>query len=536
MTPTPTSLRVVIVKPSKYDAGGFVERFRRGFMPNSTVPHLASMTPREVGGLQCEVATVDEYVQTDIDYLRLFAPRPGERTLVALVGVQSHQLHRALDLGALAVDRGAMAVVGGPHPMTCDTAMLQGSGVAFALAEAEVVWPAILEDARAGELRTVYGRKQRWEQQLDPPVLRPPPKRDLARYAVPMLGVYPARGCPYSCNFCSVIKIAGHRVRSQPVETSLASLRAAKRAGVRFVMFTSDNFNKYPQVWDLLDAMISERIEIPFFAQCDAQIHRQEDLVERMARAGCHQIFVGAESFNPETLRGAHKFHNDPGRYAKIVALCRENGISSHFSNILGFPQDTESGILQHLATLRELSPDVASFYILTPIPGTEQYEDFLRDGRITESNLDRYDGTCVTWRHPNLSNDDLRRLLFRCYGEFYRARDVVSRLVRLFRGRRDFRLSSAVFAVFGLSTMSRFAAARHTHPMAGGIVRVRRDSARDYRELRRRFFGIELAPLPRSLTLSPADEETNRRAKLTADQSALPSSSSALTRESAWR
>jgi radical SAM superfamily enzyme YgiQ (UPF0313 family) len=510
-----TSLRVVIVKPSKYDSHGFVERFLRGFMPNSTIPHLASLTPREIGGVRCEVETVDEYVQTDLGYLRRFEPRPGERTLVALVGVQSHQLHRALDLAAYARSRGAQAVIGGPHPMTCDTTMLQGRGPAFAVSEAEIVWPGILEDALAGELAPVYGRDHRWEQRLDPPVLQPPSRRDLARYAVPMLGVYPARGCPYSCNFCSVIKIAGHRVRSQPLETTLASLRAAKRAGVRFVMFTSDNFNKYPDVWDLLDAMIAERIELPFFAQCDAQIHRQEDLVERMARAGCHQIFVGAESFNTEVLRGAHKFHNDPSRYAKIVALCRENGITSHFSNILGFPPDTEGGILQHLSTLRELAPDVASFYVLTPIPGTEQYDDFLQDGWITEKNLDRYDGTCVTWRHPNLSGDDLRRLLFRCYREFYGASNVASKLLRLLRGRRDFRLVSALFAVFGLSAMSRLAAGKRLHPMAGGIARVRRDSAADYAALRRRVFGIDLAPLPSSLALSKEDDELNRRAKL---------------------
>jgi hypothetical protein len=230
-----------------------------------------------------------------------------------------------------------------------------------------------------------------------------------------------------------------------------------------------------------------------------------------MARAGCHQIFVGAESFNTETLRGAHKFHNDPDKYAKIVALCRENGITSHFSNILGFPPDTERGVLQHLTTLRELAPDVASFYILTPIPGTEQYDDFLRDGWITERNLDRFDGTCVTWSHPNLSNDDLRRLLFRCYREFYRAGDVASKLIRLLRGRRDYRLFGALFAVFGFAAMSRMASARRVHPLAGGIARVRRDSARDYAELRRRFFGFDLAPLPTSLALSNADEELNK-------------------------
>jgi hypothetical protein len=52
-------LRVVILKPSKYGEDGFVERFRRGFMPNGTIPHLASMTPARVGDVPCEVHRID---------------------------------------------------------------------------------------------------------------------------------------------------------------------------------------------------------------------------------------------------------------------------------------------------------------------------------------------------------------------------------------------------------------------------------------------------------------------------------------------
>ncbi|HSB35803.1 MAG TPA: radical SAM protein [Thermoanaerobaculia bacterium] len=507
------ALRVVLVKPSKYGVDGCVERFRRGFMPNSTLPHLKSLTLACGAGEGAEVHAVDEYVETDLDYLRLLARRKGVRTLLALVGVQSHQFHRALDLCAYASRNGVEScVIGGPHPMTCDTAMLQDRGVSFALSEAEVVWPRILEDVRGGGLQPVYGRDQRWERELDPPVLVPPSRRDLSRYVVPMLGVYPARGCPFSCNFCSVIRIAGQRVRSQPVETTLASLRAAKAAGVKLVMFTSDNFNKVPEVRELLTAMIEERLGLPFFAQCDAQVHREEDLVELLSRAGCFQIFVGAESFSREALRGAHKLHNDPEKYSRIVALCRTYGITSHFSNILGFPADTEEGVLSHLAKLRELSPDVASFYLLTPIPGTEQYEEFLSRGLIEEENLDRFDGSEVVWRHPHLSAGRLRSLLVRCYREFYGFADVASKVGGVIRRTRDFRRGQALYAVFGHSALSRLAVRSGTHPMAGGVGRVRLDRAEDYAGLRRAVFGVDRAPLPRALPLSKHDEELNGR------------------------
>jgi len=333
-------LRVVILKPSKYGSHGFVERFRRGFMPNSTVPYLRALTPESLVGVTIETHVVDEYVRTDLEYLKLLQ-RGDTPTLIALVGFQSHQFHRAVDLAAYALENGVRhCVIGGPHPMTCDTSMLHGRGVSFALAEAEMIWLQILRDAIRGELAPVYGADQRWQRQLDAPVLIPPSKRDLRRYFVPMIGVYPARGCPFTCNFCSVIKIAGHRIRSQNIGTTIQTLKAAKGGGVRFVMFTSDNFNKYPEASNLLERMIEERIDLPFFVQCDTQIARQPEFVELLGRARCFQMFIGVESFSRQALLSVHKAQNHPELYGEIVRLCREQQIITHFSNITGFPED----------------------------------------------------------------------------------------------------------------------------------------------------------------------------------------------------
>ncbi len=187
------SLRVVIVKPSKYLADGSVGRFRRGFMPNSTVPYMRSMTPSVAAGTRVEVHTIDEYVHIDRRYMSLLGRPQGGRALLALVGVQSHQFHRALDLAADARRRGCMVVIGGPHVMTCDTSILYGRGVSFAQAEAELIWHEILDDAAGGQLQAVYGRDQRWQQEIEAPVIAPPNRKDLGRYVIPMLGLYPAR-------------------------------------------------------------------------------------------------------------------------------------------------------------------------------------------------------------------------------------------------------------------------------------------------------------------------------------------------------
>ena len=505
-------LRVVIIKPSKYGLSGKVERFRWGFMPNSTVPYIRSMTPKSFDGVPIETYAIDEYVQTDLRYLELLR-NPQKPTILALVGVQSHQFQRSLDLAAFARANGVRhCVIGGPHPMTCDTSMLQNRGISFAIAEAELIWPQILRDAIDGELQPVYGSEQRWAEDLEAPVLIPPSKRDLRRYISPMLGIYPARGCPFTCNFCSVIKIAGRRIRSQSIETTMESLRKAKAAGVRLVMFTSDNFNKYSEAPELLEQMIAEKIQIPFFVQCDTQVGKQEEMVRLLARAGCFEMFVGVESFSRKTLLAARKTQNHPELYAEIVRLCRHYRIKSHFSNILGFPEDTESNVRQHFRLLQEMRPTVASFYILTPIPGTEQYDQFLTAGWISEQNLDRFDGHNPTWKHPNLNAAQLESLLFYCYKAFYSARHTITAAFDVLKPKA---ISTGPPAGFGLALFNRYCADRRRHPMSGGVGQVQRDSVADYMRLRKETFGVDLVPLPRSLVLSQREADLNFHMKL---------------------
>jgi radical SAM superfamily enzyme YgiQ (UPF0313 family) len=500
-------LRVVLVKPSKYGHDGRVERFRRGFMPNSTLYHLASLTPAAVAGRAVRVETVDEYVETGLDYLRLLRADDECDTVLGLVGVQSHQLHRALDLAAYARANGVRHVVlGGPHPMTADTAAIHGRGVSIALAEAELIWDGILADAAAGGLRPTYGEGARFAETLAGTVIVPPTEDRLRHYAVQMLGVYPARGCPYRCTFCSVIKVAGRRIRSDPVATTLATLRAAKAAGVLLVMFTSDNFNKYPEATELLEAMIAERLDLPFFVQCDVQVVRQPRFVELLGRAGCYQMFVGVESFDRAALLAVKKNQNHPERYAELVRLCAEHGIGSHFSNILGFPDETLATIRERIEMLRSLRPDLASFYVLTPFPGTEHYDELMAAGLVTERNLDRFDATCPTWRHPNLTDAELSRLLAEAYRRFYAWPDVAAKSLRwAWRKRRSGNVLLKI-AVAAYSVLSRYAVARGTHPMAGGMGRVVLDEAADYGASRRAAYGFDHAPLPRSLALPDID------------------------------
>jgi radical SAM superfamily enzyme YgiQ (UPF0313 family) len=273
------------------------------------------------------------------------------------------------------------------------------------------------------------------------------------------------------------------------------------------IMFTSDNFNKYADAAELLRRIIEEKIRLPLFVQCDTQVAHQREFVELLGRAGCFMIFVGVESFNRQTLLSAHKAQNRPEAYREIVRLCSANRIASHFANIIGFPSDTAAGIREHVSELKAIRPDSASFYILTPIPGTQQYDEYLRAGWISETNLDRFDCTNPTWQHPALSGTELRSLLFECYRQFYSSRQILHNI------RTNIpmpEVSPGFLTMLGVQLFSRYSAWRRFHPMSGGIGLVQQDHVSRYLELRRERFGCELVPLPDSLELSTSDAAFN--------------------------
>ena len=105
--------------------------------------------------------------------------------------------------------------------------------------------------------------------------------------------------------------------------------------------------------------------------------------------------------------------------------------------------------------------------------------------GLISEKNLDRFDTTCLTWRHPNFSREQLSRLLFRCYRKFYSSGHAVRNLMHL--GRRRSRVMAESVGITAMSLFNRYCTWRQTHPMSGGVMHVLRDRVDDYLALPRK-------------------------------------------------
>jgi hypothetical protein len=127
----------------------------------------------------------------------------------------------------------------------------------------------------------------------------------------------------------------------------------------------------------------------------------------------------------------------------------------------------------------------------------------------ITERNLDRFDTTCLTWRHPNFSAEQLQKLLFGCYRQLFSGGHLLQNLKDLKYDRRGIGgYVSGIMRTLAMTAFSRYSAWSGVHPMSGGMRRVRLDRAADYAALRRDTYDLDLVPLPNSLHLSAQENQ----------------------------
>ncbi len=419
-------LTVVLIRPSKYDDEGYVIRHFRGVLPSNTLACLYSLTEdlkrHSTLGPNIEIKTriIDDTVQR-IPFSRIIRSNrlPRNRTVVALVGVQSNQFPRAADLARRFRAAGLQVLIGGFHvsgvmalfsEIRPEIRELLDLGVTVVKGEVEETWGDILTDALNDRLRPIYDFLNRKPDLYDKPV--PMICRSyLKRFITSNYGTIDCgRGCPYNCSFCTIINVQGHRVRFRAADGLASAIRDNyRRHGINYYFFTDDNFSRNP-CWRDVFAMLArlraeEGIPISFMIQVDTQSWKIPDFVGLASRAGCTQVFIGMESINPNNLRVAGKAQNKVKEYREMVAAWHGAKIATHIAYIIGFPFDTPESVKEDVDRLkRELGVEQASFFMLTPLPGSQDHARMVHAGEYVHPDLNAYDSFHETTRHPNFA------------------------------------------------------------------------------------------------------------------------------------
>jgi radical SAM superfamily enzyme YgiQ (UPF0313 family) len=151
--------------------------------------------------------------------------------------------------------------------------------------------------------------------------------------------VQTSRGCPFDCCFCSVTGMFGKRFRYRSVESVLQELRQYN-SREHFVFFCDDNFTANKRrARELVEAIAAENFRFQWSTQVRADLAQDPDLVRRMKRAGCHTVFIGFESVNPESLQEMKKKQNLED-ILEAIRIVQAAGIHIHGMFVFGFEND----------------------------------------------------------------------------------------------------------------------------------------------------------------------------------------------------
>ncbi|MGF6605034.1 tRNA A37 methylthiotransferase MiaB, partial [Paraburkholderia sp. GAS448] len=390
----PDSFRfsLVLIKPTHYDDDGYPLQWLRSVMPSNTLACMYALADdarkrKLLGpGVHFEIETCDETNQ------RLWPERiirdlkaKGGRSMIGLVGVQSNQYPRALDLARQFRAAGLPVAIGGFHVSGCISMLpempaelkeAQAMGVALFAGEAEERrLDEVLLDAWNGAMKPLYNFMDTLPSLEGAP--RPfLPRKHIERTAGTYTSVDLGRGCPYQCSFCTIINVQGHKSRFRTPDDLEKIIRENATQGIDRFFVTDDNFARNHDWEILLDRVIElrekEGIHCGFTIQVDTLCHKIPDFIEKATRAGVRRVFIGLENINPENLIAAKKRQNKITEYRAMLQKWRAHGAITYAGYIIGFPADTKESILRDIEIIkRELPIDILEFFMLTPLPGS---------------------------------------------------------------------------------------------------------------------------------------------------------------------
>ena len=312
----------------------------------------------------------------------------GHKSLVALVGVQSNQYPRAMDIARPLRAAGIEVCIGGfhvsgtlsmLHDPTPELIEAMNLGISLFAGEAEGRLEAVLRDAWDGTLKPLYNYMDDLPA-LNGATLPMLPVSRVERTGGSLTSFDAGRGCPFQCSFCTIINVQGRKSRRRTADDVEQIIRQNLAQGIRRFFITDDNFARNTDWESIFDRIIAmreqEKLDIKFVIQVDTMCHRIRGFIEKAGRAGVVRVFIGLENINPDSLMGAKKKQNKITEYRKMLLAWKKARVTVFAGYILGFPTDTRESILRDIGIIqRELPLDLLEFHVLTPLPGSEDHQ-----------------------------------------------------------------------------------------------------------------------------------------------------------------
>jgi radical SAM superfamily enzyme YgiQ (UPF0313 family) len=446
-------MNILFVSPTRLNASGKPVKYRKAFIPPLALAILDGLTPDHHN-----TQIVDDIVE-DIDF-------EGSYDLVA-ISAMTIQVERAYQIADAFRDRGVKVIMGGMHPTVLPEEAKQHAD-SIVIGEADNIWEQVLDDCENNALKDFY------QDESFPDLQRLViPKWDnlnLGIYAkrlgakLPLMPIFTTRGCPLGCKFCSVTKFFGKSIRVKPVSHVVKEIESI---GATEYFFVDDNITcNLGYSRELFQALAGRNLN--WMSQISTTVMKNPDLIDLAAKAGCSGLLIGIESLSQSSLNTVNKGFNKVEQYEEMIARMQKNGIKPFLSFIFGFDEDTPDQFRYTVEFCKKNKIGVATFWILTPLPGTELFAEMEAAGRIEYDNWSMFDLTNVVFQPKNFSKQQLYDSYWKSYKELLSTKNIVNSIwhdVRTSnRPVRDFLTGVFIQTYFKKKVYS------FDHPISGGI------------------------------------------------------------------
>jgi hypothetical protein len=488
---------LILIKPTHYDDDGYPLQWRYSTIPSNALASVNGIAEESfhrgaLGDIAYHITAIDETNRrVRSDELIQMVKADGGRGMLGLIGVQSNQFPRAVDLARPFLKAKIPVCIGGFH-VAGSLAMLEKTppeiaaaeemGISMFIGEAEDGrMDEVLRDAYAGKLKRRYDyRDQMPSLEGAPiPILGPDEvSRTFGTYSSLDLG----RGCPFQCSFCTIINVQGRVSRFRSADDLEKIVRANAKIGVSRFFVSDDNLarnrNWEPCFDRLIELRKKEKLKVVLQIQVDTRAHKIPNFIEKAVAAGADQVFVGMESINPDNLAAVKKNQNKITEYREMFLAWKKYPVVITAGYILGFPNDTRESILHDIEVIkRELPIDLLYFTNLTPLPGSEDHQIAVKKGTWMDQDLNKYDLNHRVTHHPKMSDAEWERVYSEVWDRFYswdHMQTILRRMVALGSSKRQ-------MTVNRLLVFHDFHRLYGVHPLEGGFLRIKSRKDRRY-------------------------------------------------------
>jgi radical SAM superfamily enzyme YgiQ (UPF0313 family) len=327
----------------------------------------------------------------------------------------------------------------------------------FVLNEAELTLPLFLADLADGNAQPLYSTTEYPDIQQTPAPLWE--LVNLKHYET--FSIQFSRGCPFSCDFCNVTALLGHRPRTKTAAQIITELDNLYALGWRKgIFFVDDNFigNKKQIKSEILPALIEWRkgkTGMPFSTEVSINLVDDQELLSLMTRAGFDTVFVGIETPNEGSLTECSKTQNKGRDLVECVRQLQRAGLQVQGGFIVGFDNDPPSIFQQQIDFIQKSGIVTAMVGLLQAPPGTKLFERMQKEHRLVDDiSGDNVDGS--TNIIPLMGLETLREGYRKLLVQLYAPKQYYERIVTFLREynppKMEFQLDRQYILAFGRS------------------------------------------------------------------------------------